>query len=221
MTESAGVDRTTLLRAMDHAAIILAVLLGLGATPAAAQPDPMEEQRCVWRCLAQSRGNTDPAYDACVRAQCVRPSPAGRSKSDNAPPPPRPRAAPPPRSEAWKTVTDLDYPAVAQCLPLGRAGNLCLVVGCPARGGLSLELYGLEHGLTGAPFRLTTSGTLFDLRLPDRAPAEDAYRWPMPIGLAPALKAEPAIDLEVNGRSFRMSLTGSSSAIGEVEARCR
>lgn len=200
----------------------LVLLLGAGALPAAAQPDPMEEQRCVWRCLAQSRGNTDPAYDACVRAQCMRPSPAGRSKSDHAPPPPRPpRAAPPPRSEAWKTVTDLAYPAVAQCLPLGRAGNLCLVVGCPARGALSLEVYGLEHGLTGAPLRLSTPGSLFDLRLPDRAPAEDAYRWPMPIGLAPALKAESAVDLEVNGRTFRMSLAGSGAAIGDVEARCR
>jgi len=220
MTAPAASEGAAPRRAASRGAIALALLAGLGAMPAAAQPDPMEEQRCVWRCLAQSRGNTDPAYEACVRARCVAsPAPAARSKSGYAPP--RQRDAAPARGGAWKTVTDLGYPAVAQCVPLAGAARLCLVVGCPARGGLSLELYGLEPGLTGAPLRLATSGTLFDLRLPERAPAEDAYRWPMPIGLAPALKAEPAVDLEVGGRSFRMSLAGSSSAIGEVEARCR
>lgn len=52
---------------------ILAFVLTLAfvATTAAAQEDPMEEQRCVWRCLANSAGASDPAYNACVERQCI------------------------------------------------------------------------------------------------------------------------------------------------------
>lgn len=118
-------------------------------------------------------------------------------------------------------MSDLSYPAVAQCLPVEGGANLCLVVGCPRHGGLSLELYGLKNGLAGAPVRLSTTGALFDLTLPPRAPEEDAYRWPMPLGLAATLKAESGVTLEVAGRGFRLPLTGSGAAIGGVEARCR
>lgn len=53
-------------------------LAAIAATPQASTPtsatspedDPMEEQRCVWRCLANSNGNTDPAYASCVAKQC-------------------------------------------------------------------------------------------------------------------------------------------------------
>lgn len=48
------------------------------ASAASAEEDPMEEQRCVWRCLADSKGNTDPAYKQCVAAQC-----GGESESDD------------------------------------------------------------------------------------------------------------------------------------------
>lgn len=34
------------------------------------QEDPMAEQRCVWSCLANSRGATDPAYNQCVNTNC-------------------------------------------------------------------------------------------------------------------------------------------------------
>lgn len=44
--------------------------LALLSTAAAAQDDPMEAQRCVWRCLAESAGADDPAYGACVQSQC-------------------------------------------------------------------------------------------------------------------------------------------------------
>lgn len=235
MSRIEGMRCRALLTALRLAAIALAI----GLAPTAAQADPMEEQRCVWRCLSGSRGASDPAYDACVRAQCTRPAARSRISpapspparpSGAAPPPPGgkdaappayPRHAAPPRGQAWRTVSDLSYPAVAQCLPVEGGANLCLVVGCPRHGGLSLELYGLENGLAGAPVRLSTTGALFDLTLPPRAPEEDAYRWPMPLGLAATLKAESGVTLEVAGRGFRLPLTGSGAAIGGVEARCR
>jgi hypothetical protein len=40
------------------------------AAPAAAQEDPMELQRCIWRCLANSQGADDPAYGQCVANIC-------------------------------------------------------------------------------------------------------------------------------------------------------
>lgn len=213
-------------RRVPNRSLARAVLAMLGfAAPAAAQMDPMEEQRCVWRCLSQSRGAGDPAYDACVRTQCVgRPprssaAPAGGSAKDA----PRPMPAPVPsaRRDAWRTVTDLGYPAVAQCAPLPDRSSLCLTVSCPERGALALELFGLAPSHSGGPMRVTTTGAMFDLTLPPSASAAEGYRWPMPLGLAPALRTGSAASLEVIGRSFSLSLAGSDAAIGGVEARCR
>lgn len=49
---------------------ILALTLLLAATAAAGQDDPLDLQRCIWRCLADASGPEDPAYGACVKAQC-------------------------------------------------------------------------------------------------------------------------------------------------------
>jgi hypothetical protein len=37
---------------------------------AAVEDEAMEIQRCIWRCLAGSRGPDDPAYQACVTDRC-------------------------------------------------------------------------------------------------------------------------------------------------------
>ncbi|XDA96721.1 hypothetical protein AB1M95_11345 [Sulfitobacter sp. LCG007] len=52
--------------------------LALAAMPAAAQEDPMELQRCIWRCLAASPGNSSPEYHQCVEAQCSHLDEGGR-----------------------------------------------------------------------------------------------------------------------------------------------
>ena len=60
---------------------ILALMLAMSAVPATAAPDDkeMEQQRCVWRCLANSKGNTDPAYNRCVQKFCeAKPTPPKR-----------------------------------------------------------------------------------------------------------------------------------------------
>lgn len=53
--------------------MVLALLL---AAPALAQDDPMEAQRCIWRCLADAQGADDPAYGICVEQRCSGPDPA-------------------------------------------------------------------------------------------------------------------------------------------------
>lgn len=40
------------------------------ATPVVAEDDPMEVQRCIWRCLADSKGADDPAYVRCTERRC-------------------------------------------------------------------------------------------------------------------------------------------------------
>jgi hypothetical protein len=51
--------------------------VALGAPPVLAQDDdPMELQRCIWRCLADSPGAASPEYNACVERQCTAESPA-------------------------------------------------------------------------------------------------------------------------------------------------
>lgn len=60
---------------------ILVVMLTMSTVPATAAPDDkeMEQQRCVWGCLAKSKGNTDPAYTRCVQKYCdVKPTPSKR-----------------------------------------------------------------------------------------------------------------------------------------------
>lgn len=42
----------------------------LVAGPVAAQGDPMEMQRCIWRCLAASPGAASWQYNQCVSTQC-------------------------------------------------------------------------------------------------------------------------------------------------------
>ncbi|WP_099557381.1 hypothetical protein [Hartmannibacter diazotrophicus] len=50
--------------------VLVLAILGAISVPAHAEDDPMEVQRCVWRCLANSRGADDPAYHACVDRMC-------------------------------------------------------------------------------------------------------------------------------------------------------
>ena len=49
-----------------------------------AQDDAMEAQRCIWRCLANSKGADDPAYKACVKSHCNG-EPAGSDRNASAP----------------------------------------------------------------------------------------------------------------------------------------
>ncbi|MEM9632659.1 MAG: peptidoglycan-binding protein [Pseudomonadota bacterium] len=52
--------------------VFLAAMAGSVYSSAYAQSsDPMDLQRCIWGCLANSKGNDDPAYHACVKQFCI------------------------------------------------------------------------------------------------------------------------------------------------------
>jgi|GEM_PF-2744859 len=53
-----------------HMRTMIAAAALLLAAPAAAQDDPMEMQRCIWSCLADSKGADDPAYHQCIARNC-------------------------------------------------------------------------------------------------------------------------------------------------------
>ena len=47
---------------------------------ARAEDDPMEAQRCIWRC-GDSTSMKQPAYDACIKNQCdAAPAPTKKSR---------------------------------------------------------------------------------------------------------------------------------------------
>lgn len=73
---------------------VLAFVAGSAAAQIAPD-DPMEMQRCVWSCLANSNGATDPAYSACVEAICNAPQGNGFEGGANGP-------------GAWTTGTTAD-----------------------------------------------------------------------------------------------------------------
>ena len=54
---------------MRKMALAFALFLS-AAAPVAAEDDPMELQRCIWRCLAGAKGPDDPKYHKCVEAKC-------------------------------------------------------------------------------------------------------------------------------------------------------
>ncbi|MGI1663300.1 hypothetical protein ACRDNQ_13750 [Palleronia sp. KMU-117] len=75
---------------MRRALLLLAALVA-GTSAQAQEEDPeMVLQRCVWSCLANSKGADDPAYRACVDAVCV--PAAGEQSAASAQPAPPPGA---------------------------------------------------------------------------------------------------------------------------------
>lgn len=68
------------------ALVALAIAVLTMVLPAMAEDDPMEVQRCIWRCLADSKGADDPAYGRCVERRCSgKPARKQRQKSEHRP----------------------------------------------------------------------------------------------------------------------------------------
>jgi hypothetical protein len=191
--------------------LVLAFVLAAAGNQALAQSDPMDEQRCVWRCLSNARGASDPAYHACVPSECSRPQARGNSGGRTPPPPPQRT------SSHWRPARGTPYPAVAECLN----ENFCLLVSCPMRGQMSLELYGVENGwVPGIPVQLRAGAVSLGLTLPRRT-SGDLYRWPMSPLLLDALKTGSEVQMGIDGSQFRLTLAGSGPAMSSVEDRCR
>lgn len=183
-------------------ALAALMLLVPFSTSALAQDDAMEVQRCVWRCLAESRGADDPAYQACINKQCNGPAPAEDS---------------PATQGHWVPARNVPYPAVTECA----TDNFCLLVSCPERRAMSIELYAVENSwAAGDRVSLQFADAAFDFVLPQRD-ARDMFSWPLPADLNHSLKSGASVTVDVDGNDFGISLSGSASAIRNVENRCR
>jgi hypothetical protein len=63
---------------MQRLVLILLVVLAI-QSPAQAEDEAMEVQRCIWRCMSNSGGAGTSAYEACVADMCSgEPEPTGR-----------------------------------------------------------------------------------------------------------------------------------------------
>lgn len=193
-------------------AVLLGGMAAAFAVPAAAQVDPMEEQRCVWQCLAASRGASDPAYNACVQLRCT-----GRPARSTPPRPTMP-GAPPVVAQGWQPMRGVAYPAVGTCL--GRSP--CLIISCPSRGAMAMELHAADQAWPPeTTMRLRFGAEAFRTALPAREAPDTRWRWPVNEDLLGALRTGPEVVLEIEGAQFRLSLAGSGRAIGGIEDRCR
>lgn len=125
----------------------------------------------------------------------------------------------PANAVAWQSARYPNYLATVEC---PQHDNLCVLISCLARGKLSLEMMAWEHGRSvGKDISIIIDGIKFPLILPERG-QHDLYRWPLSSDLADALmkgkRGEVRIDPDVEG--WPLSLRGSSSAIGKVQAQC-
>jgi len=59
------------------------LFLSLSTISGSAADDPMEVQRCVWRCLANAKGADDPAYERCVKKYCAEGQTATEQKKNS------------------------------------------------------------------------------------------------------------------------------------------
>lgn len=195
-----------------NAAVLVVATVAASVVPAAAQMNAMEEQRCVWQCLAASRGASDPAYHACVQSRCAG-RPTGSMQPRQATP-----AVPPVVAQGWQPMRGIAYPAVGTCL--GRSP--CLIISCPSRGAMAMELHVADRGWQpDTVLRLRFGGEAFRTALPARESTDARWRWPISEDLLGALRSGSDVVLEIEGAEFRLSLAGSGRAIGGIEDRCR
>lgn len=178
--------------------------------PAAAQPEAMAEQRCVWSCLAQSRGADDPRYHACVERMC--------SGLGTRPPRSAPRRAETARTAdaTWRIKPRSGHPAAGICASEG----LCLEVACAAPGGVRLRLDPAhERFPPGHLLLLRVDGQDFHLSAPP--PGRDGLlAWEATLPLLAALRNGASLELLTGRGRVPFSLSGSGAAVSAVERRC-
>lgn len=227
-------------------AIVSLLMIG----PALAQEDPMEEQRCVWACLANSPGADSDEYNACVRQYCEAPSTTvgvvGETLATEPETVPETSVRPQPRA-AEKPVSDsVEQPPPAD---VPRLPDLVLDTPPGWSFGATADGKGMYAGATdketgtrldwlcgkGRPSVLALSpyagGAVVTVTVGGRSQTFDvqvengtAY---MPISLTSPLflhlaSGPEVIFADVAGASLgRFPMAGAPLAIGQAEGRCR
>lgn len=141
------------VRRLAPGAGLALVLAGALAGAAFAQMDPGEEQRCVWRCLADSPGAESRQYQDCVERMCVAGQPAEPARPRAAAPAPAPKAA-------WAAggrpggsqFAGVEIPGGRSFRfvcpsPASHSSGMVFVAGMDGRGGGTLEIDGKSYRL--------------------------------------------------------------------------
>lgn len=181
----------------------------------------MELQRCIWRCLANSAGADDPAYHACVEAQC---SPTQQSTP-----------APQQQSEGgWRfgALDPGDWPYLeGGFATLGRPSEpLTIAFWCGVDGSSTLSLSGPSVNAVFGPetmdaqyaVLLAVGGartlqlqmTWYEGALQAEVPRSDAPLYDLSIGSAVSVYSADRRLVHT------LSLDGAATAIGTALAHC-
>ncbi len=182
------------------------IVLSLGLVAAMAQAqyvDPMEQQRCVWRCLADSPGNTSPQYHQCVARHCT--APQYRAPEAGAP---------------WTGGIAADGVTRYAGLTAGSAGAPGLYYMCDRRGQSYLMLY--RHEGPPGMMRFRIGGQEFTVPF-------DRRRGALTVDVTPggrflnALIYGPSLWITDTrgGHVMSLSLHGAAAAIQAALAACR
>lgn len=220
-------------------ALVLVMTL---AAPVAAQDESpeMEQQRCVWSCLANSPGNDSPEYNACVKQYCedigaevapADPAPAPKPPTAAKPPLKRPAAAADPAAPALPGLAVA--PDAAQAWTMGDTsdGRGHYAGTKDAALGSSLNWlcgHGMQSLLALAPYAgdgkviATVQGRAKEVALQ----VENGVGY-APIGFAAPLFIHIAAGPEVEftdsaGKLLgRFTMLDAPTAIGQAEGRCQ
>ena len=187
-----------------------AALLVVAGVPVWAQDyeDPMEMQRCIWRCLADSPGAASAEYAMCVERLCSEPS-------DNDPGPGPTTFADPVRSApGWFVGATSDGRGRFAGVSDPALGNSFYVM-CSPDGRRYFALFGPEG--PAAPLRLTMGSSAFTLNF--SLENEGYYAAVSPdLREIAALQAAPDLLIQNAGGTalLHIVLTGAAEAIRSV-----
>lgn len=174
------------------------------AGAAAAQMDPMEEQRCVWQCLANSPGADSRQYDDCVARMCVGEEPPAPAAAALALP-----------TAAWKAgaaAGGAHYAAVD-------VPNAAMTFVCTPDGAAQLGIAGAGSRADAVDFRV--DDRVFRLRFVAKKGVLFTAAPPGSplLGALTGGAAATVLD-KAGGHAVSFPLTGSGAAIGAALAGC-
>jgi hypothetical protein len=119
-------------------ALLFCLLLAGADAAAQVADDPMEAQRCIWRCLANSPGVSSPEYYSCVAQYCD-----GTEQGGSSVPATSPRATVPAMAPRWNAgVTSDGQRRYAGVIDPMRETTFYVL--CAPDGKLSFALFGPE-----------------------------------------------------------------------------
>ena len=196
----------------------MAVLAFIGISlPAVAQEDPMDLQRCIWRCLADHGPASDPAYHACVEQYCHESVPPAAQQPA---PQQAPVAQPVVDTVPWQSGVQVDGQTAyaGRDLASGQGGFYYL---CNRHGTSSLGLWGVTG--ESATLRLDIDGRVYDLWF--QRSAQNWFFATAPQG-APVLAAlyggrTLTVRNSANQPLMELGLTNAPRALSTAFSNCR